>query len=183
MKQAQGARMNNNDSELYMAASAESSALTRAELAMIRANEAFARWIVLLHRAVDGTSIGWQEVALLHAIRMCGGAQNLSELLLFLNRNDVSTIQYSLRKLEQCELVIRVAGRSKREAGYQLTERGIEATRQYAALREKLLVSLLGEINGYAASLDNAASSFERLTALFDQATKAVLNSKVIPQR
>jgi predicted MarR family transcription regulator len=172
----------NIEDEGYMAASAECSALTRAELAMIRANEAFARWIVLLHRSVDGTSIGWQEVVLLHTIRMCGGAQNLSELLLFLNRNDVSTIQYSLRKLEQFELVERVTGRSKREAGYKLTARGIEATQKYAAQREKLLVSLMGELSGYATSLDSAAAAFERLTALFDQATKGVLNSKVMRQ-
>lgn len=172
-----------SDTERYMSNSAEAGALTRAELAMIRANEAFARWIVLLHRAADGSSLGWQDVALLHSIRMCGGAQNLSDLLLFLNRNDVSTIQYSLRKLEQFGLIVRVAGRSKREAGYQLTDRGVQATREYAAQREKLLVSLLGEINGYAAALDNAASVFERLTALFDQATKAVLNTKVISPR
>jgi predicted MarR family transcription regulator len=171
------------DDERYMSTSPEAAALTRAELAMIRANEAFARWIVLLHRCVDGTSLGWQDVALLHVIRMCGGAQNLSELLLFLNRNDVSTIQYSLRKLEQFGLIVRVAGRSKREAGFQLTERGYSATRRYAAQREALLVGLLGEINGFAASLDNAAAVIERLTAMFDQATKAVLNSKVIGPR
>ncbi len=170
-----------NDVERYMSASPEAAALTRAELAIIRANEAFARWIVLLHRAVDGTSLGWQDVELLHVIRMCGGAQNLSELLLFLNRNDVSTIQYSLRKLEQFGLIVRVAGRSKREAGFKLTERGVEATRRYAVQRDEVLVSLLHEINGFAAALDSTAAVLERLTAMFDQATKTVLSSKVIP--
>jgi predicted MarR family transcription regulator len=170
-------------SERYMATSEESAALTRVELAMIRSSEAFGRWIVLLHRAVEGSSLGDQEVSLLHAIRMCGGAQNLSDLLLFLNRNDVSTIQYSLKKLESFGLIVRVAGRSKREAGYQLTERGVAATTRYAAERERILVALLNEIKGCAGELNAAAAALERLTGLFDQATQTVLNSKVLRPR
>ncbi len=170
-------------SERYMTLSDQAAALTRAELAILRSSGAFARWIVLLHRAVSGTSLGWQDVALLHSIRMCGGAQNLSELLLLLNRNDVSTIQYSLKKLEQFEFIKRVAGGSRREAGYQLTERGLDATQRYAEEREKLLVGLLGEINGYAESLDAAAGALERLTGLYDQGTQAVLNLKILGPR
>ena len=44
-------------SERYMTLSDQAAALTRAELAILRSSGAFARWIVLLHRAVSGTVI------------------------------------------------------------------------------------------------------------------------------
>lgn len=164
----------------YMTGSQESSTLTRAELAMIRALEAFSRWAYFLHKSVSGTPLGAQDVALLHSIRMRGGAQNLSELLLFLNRNDVSTIQYSLRKIEQSGLIERITGNSRREAGYRLTPAGIEATSAYAALREELMVVLVGEVKGLVDSLGEAASTLERLASLYDQSTQTVLNRRIL---
>jgi predicted MarR family transcription regulator len=167
-------------SDRYMTGTEEASALTRAELAMIRALEAFSRWAFFLHKSVSGAPLGAQDVWLLHSIRMRGGAQNLSELLLFLNRNDVSTIQYSLRKIEQSGLIERVTGNSKREAGYRLTDAGIEATNAYAALRDELMVGLVGDVNGLVDSLGDAAAALERLTSLYDQSTQTVLNRKIL---
>jgi predicted MarR family transcription regulator len=167
-------------SDRYMTGSAEASTLTRAELAMIRAIEAFGRWSFFLHKSVSTASLGAQDIWLLHSIRMRGGAQNLSELLLFLNRNDVSTIQYSLRKIEQSGLIERVTGNSKREAGYRLTDAGVEATNAYAALRDELMVSLVGDVNGLVSALGSAAAALERLTSLYDQSTQTVLNRKIL---
>ena len=164
----------------YMTTGAEASSLTRAELAMIRANEAFQRWTFFLHKSVSGKSLGAQDVHLLHSIRMRGGAQNLSELLLFLNRNDVSTIQYSLRKIEQAGFIQRITGNSKREAGYRLTEAGLAATQAYADLRTEILVALVGDVNGLMQALDSAAAVLERLTGLYDQSTQTVLNRKIL---
>lgn len=156
------------------------SSLTRVELAMIRANEAFERWTFFLHKSVNGKPLGAQDVHLLHSIRMRGGAQNLSELLLFLNRHDVSTIQYSLRKIEQAGLIERITGNSKREAGYRLTESGLAATDAYAQLRTEILVDLVCDVNGLMAALDAAAAAMERLTGLYDQSTQTVLNRKIL---
>jgi predicted MarR family transcription regulator len=164
----------------YMTDSDKASTLTRAELAMIRAIEAFSRWSYFLHKSVSGTPLGAQDVWLLHSIRMRGGAQNLSELLLFLNRNDVSTIQYSLRKIEQSGLIERITGNSKREAGYRLTASGLEATDAYAQLRDEMLVTHVGEVNGLVEALGDAASALERLTGLYDQSTQTVLNRKIL---
>lgn len=172
--------MEDRPADRYMTGSPDSAVLTRAELAIIRALEAFSRWCFFLHKSVSGMPLGPEDVWLLHSIRMRGGAQNLSELLLFLNRNDVSTIQYSLRKIEQCGLIRRVTGNSRREAGYQLTEEGVRATDEYARIREELLVDLIGDINGFVPALDQAASTMERLTALYDQSTQTVLNRKIL---
>lgn len=164
----------------YMTAASVSATLTRTELAMIRAVEAFSRWCFFLHKSVSGVTLGAEDVWLLHSIRMRGGAQNLSELLMFLNRTDVSTIQYSLRKIEQAGFIERVTGNSRREAGYRLTAKGIDATDEYARIREELLIQLIGDVNGLEPALDSAAGAMERLTSLYDQSTQTVLNRKIL---
>jgi predicted MarR family transcription regulator len=166
--------------DLYMTTDAESAALTRTELAMIRAMEAFARWSFFVNKAVSNNVLNHSDVSLLHSIRMRGGAQNLSELLLFLNRNDVSTIQYSLRKLEQNGLVERIVGNSKREAGYTLTQAGLDSTEAYSKVRDEVLVNLIAEINNFVPALEDAAAAMERLTGLYDQSTQSVLNRRIL---
>lgn len=165
---------------VYMTGKPAGAGLTRAELALIRATQAFERWASFLHGAVSDVHLSVQDATLLHSIRMRGGAQNLSELLLFLNRNDVSTIQYSLRKIEQGGLIERVTGNSKREAGYRLTEAGYEATQAYAEVRDEVLISLINEVRDLGEQLDSAAATLERLTSIYDQATQQVLNRKIL---
>lgn len=164
----------------YMTKEPKAEALTRAELALVRSVEAFSRWCLFLHKSVTNTPLSAPDIWLLHSIRMCGGVQNLSELLLFLNRNDVSTVQYSLKKIEQSGLIERVTGNSKREAGYRLTEEGMAATDAYSAARDELLLSLIGDVVGLVESLDKGAEAFERLTGLYDQATQSVMNRRIL---
>jgi predicted MarR family transcription regulator len=164
----------------YMTNETYAATLTRLELAMIRTMEAFNRWTVFLSKAVGNISLSFLDIAVLHSIRMRGGAQNLSELLLFLNRNDVSTLQYSLRKLEQHGLVERVVGHSKREAGYQLSAKGQAATTAYANVRQELLVALIADVQQLQPSMETAAAALERMTGLYDQSTQTVLNRKIL---
>lgn len=180
--EAAQAKVADSDQQLlhYMTDSPAAAALTRAELAMIRAVEAFGRWCHFLHKSVSGAPLSAMDVWLLHSIRMRGNAQNLSELLMFLNRNDVSTLQYSLRKIEQCGLIERIQGSSKREAGYRLTPAGRGATDAYAAARKEVLVNLIGDVNGLTAALEGAAAALERMTGLYDQSTQTVLNRKIL---
>lgn len=170
--------MTDND-EAYMSQSELAAELTRVELAMMRTIEAFSRWCSVLHKTVANAHLSYRDIALLHAIRMCGGAQNLSELLMFLNRNDVSTLQYSLKKLEQENLVQRVTGNSKREAGYVLTKQGHAATEKYAEIRFEILISLVDDVRDFGPKLEAAASAIERLTGAYDQATQSVMNRKL----
>lgn len=167
-------------SDQYMTKGERAEALTRAELSIVRSLEAFSRWSHFLHKNVSKAPLSAHDVWLLHAIRMCGGAQSLSELLLFLNRNDVSTLQYSLKKIEQCGLIERIVGNSKREAGYRLTDAGIEATDAYAEIRSEILLKLISEVNGLVDALPAVAEALERLTGIYDQSTQAVLNRRIM---
>ena len=164
----------------YMTAVPTASTLTRAELAMIRALEAFSRWVVYLNKAVSTHALSYPDICLLHSIRMRDGAQNLSELMMFLNRKDVSSIQYSLRKLEQFELIRRITGNSKREAGYVLTENGIDITNAFAKLRQDLLIGLIDEINNFEPALSSAADALERMTGIYEHGIQSVLNRNIL---
>lgn len=164
----------------YMSSSELAATLTRMEVAMVRSIEGFGRWSAALNRIAIGAALSAPDVWLLHGIRMRGGVQNLSELLLFLNRTEISTIQYSLRKLEQWGLVERVHGNSKREAGYRLTTQGEAATADYAATREKTLVELLAERNVRPEAMQATANILETMTGFYDQTTQLVVNRKVL---
>lgn len=166
------------DPDRYMSQTELAAMLTRMEVAMVRTITAFGRWTAALQKCVSGASLGPEDVWLLHGIRMRGGPQNLSELLLFLNRNDVSTIQYSLKKIEQFGLIERASGKSKREAGYRLTRKGLEATSAYADIREKMLVKLVSEMLISLETLEKTATSLEQMTGVYDQTTQLVLNRK-----
>ncbi len=169
-----------NPADKYMTDSSTTSVLTRTELAMVRAAEAFTRWVTVLNNEVGPAGLSYPDIALLHSIRMHGGARNLSELLMFLNRKDVSTIQYALRKLEQNELVERVSGGSKREAGYKLTPTGLKVTEAYAKIRNATLRPLIEEVVEFEAALESAAKALERMTGIYDQATQEVLNRHIL---
>ncbi|MDX2221868.1 MAG: winged helix DNA-binding protein [Rhodospirillaceae bacterium] len=163
----------------YMSSTSYAATLTRMEVAMVRTIMGFGRWTAACQKSVCGAALGPEDVWLLHAIRMRGGPQNLSELLLFLNRNDVSTIQYSLKKIEQWGLIERAAGSTRREAGYRLTKKGMEATRDYAELREEMLVRPVGG-SVKRETLEETAASLETMTGLYDQATQRVLNRTIM---
>ncbi|HYC02178.1 MAG TPA: winged helix DNA-binding protein [Azospirillaceae bacterium] len=164
----------------YMTATPCAQTLTRLELALIRVWEAFSRWATELNTAVSGEPFGFQDVVVLHAIRMRQGPRNLTEVLRFLNRSDVSNIQYSLRKLERAGLVRRSAGATKRESSYALTPLGTEVTDRFSARRQELLVGLAGEVLDFAPQMERAAAVLERLVGLYDQSTQSVLNERIV---
>lgn len=158
----------------YLDGSKEALALTRIELAMHRLVESFDRWSVECFKVSSHEQLSYKDVAVLGILRMRGGARNLSEIMMFLNRNDLSNIKYTLKKLETSELIERESGQSRRETCYFPTKKGQEAIGRYAELREKLLVELIRERPDFADLLDLAGGALERLTGLYDQSAQAV---------
>lgn len=154
--------------------------LTRLELGFMRVHEAFSSWVVELHKHVRGPQLGFEDIALLHAIRLRGGAATLGELLIFQHRHDLSSIQYSVKKLQALSLLKKVRGGSKREVAYELTAQGSEITERYAELRAEVIVSLCAGVVGLDDDMAHAAQTLERLIGVYDQATQALLNSSLL---
>jgi len=166
----------------YMTQSEEATALTRLELAILRVYEAFGRWAVELHKLGEDVAspVGFNDIALLHCIRMRGHDPSVSELLHFMNRHDIANIQYSIKKLIKYGLVQTCAGTTKRESRISLTDLGTELTDVYARVRNDVLISLLRSNEGAADQLSQAALSLEHLIGMYDQATQAVLNRHIL---
>lgn len=168
--------------ELHLAADAHAAALTRLELGVMRAQEAFASWAVELNKHVAGETLSYQDVALLHSVRLRGGSPSLTDMLIFLHRHDLAALQYSFRKLERLGLVRRLRGAMRREISYDVTDKGREITEAYARLRHEVLVKLLGGIVDMDRSMHDAASVLERMVGIYDQATQTILNEHLLAQ-
>jgi predicted MarR family transcription regulator len=165
---------------VHLAADDHAAALTRLEMGVLRAQEAFASWCAELHKHSGGTPLGFQDIALLHCVRLRGGTPSLSDMLVFLHRTDLAALQYSFRKLERAGLVRRVKGAARREVVYDVTEVGRAVTDRYARLRQDILVRLVSEFVHMDRGMQEAATILERLVGIYDQATQSILNANLL---
>jgi predicted MarR family transcription regulator len=162
-----------------MSATSLAAALTRLELGVMRAHEALGSWAVEAHKHLVDEPFDWQEVAVLHCVRLRGENPTLAELLLFLHRHDLAALQYCLRRLERYGLIHRSRAASRREISYAITDKGRELTDAYVRFRQELLVELLSEVVGMEQTMAEAAGALERLIGMYDQAQQLVLNRRL----
>lgn len=163
-----------------MSLDAMSAALTRFELGLMRVYQAFSSWALELQKYVSGEQFTFQEVALLHCVRLRGGTTTIAEMMLFLHRQDLAAINYSLRKLEKHGLIRRARGPQRREVAYALTDHGRTITDAYGAMRHQVLVELCRQIVDMQRNATEAAAVIERLIGVYDQSAQAVLNQSLI---
>ncbi len=175
-----GARPRRGSDSPHLVGDRNAAALTRLEMGVLRVQEAFASWVVELHKHCAGGRLNFHDIALLHCVRLRGGTPTLSDMLVFLHRMDLSALQYSFRKLEKLGLVRRVRGAVRREVAYDVTEQGRELTTKYARLRHEMLVHLIGDIVDMDESMHAAAAVLERLVGIYDQATQSILNERLM---
>lgn len=164
----------------HLASTSRAASLTRLELALLRCYEAHCGSALEIHKNIGGPPLGWLDLALLHCIRLHGGTPTLTDLLVFLHRHDLAALQYSLRKLERVGLVKKVRGPSRRERAYAITDAGTDLTDRHSRMRNEITVALAGDIVDVDLNLHIAASVLERLIGMYDQATAAVLNGRVL---
>lgn len=163
----------------HLTADPQLAALTRLELGVMRMHEAFGSWMVEVHKQAKGPQLSYQDISLLHAVRLRGGTPTLSEMLTFQHRQDLSSLQYGFKKLEAQGLLKKVKSQSKREIAHQITEKGLAITDRYAELRQQTLVKLLADIAGAEETMHGASVVLERMVGLYDQATQTLLNEQL----
>ena len=168
------------ESECHLAHDGCAATLTRLELGVMRIQEAFASWVVELHKHSKGPQLSFQDIALLHCVRLRDGTPSLGEMLIFQHRHDLSSLQYGFKKLETLGCLRRVRGPNRRETAYAITDFGRQITDRYADMRNRILVRLCAEVLGMDAAMNNAAAVLERLIGLYDQATQSLLNEHIL---
>jgi len=111
------------------------------------------------------------DFALLNAIRMHGRAKSISELGRLMNRDDISNIQYSVRKLTKAELIEKIGLKGhKKGATYKVTEKGMQATDKYTLFRQELLLPLTTEISESEDKMNQISNVLNLLSGIYDQA-------------
>src|SRR5215469_10427121 len=96
--------------------------LTELEFSIFRVSAAFERWQADCLGCCHGQSFSGTDTALLHVVRMHERPKSISELGRLLKRDDLSNVQYSVRKLLKAGLIERARGGGKKDATYQVSQ-------------------------------------------------------------
>lgn len=143
------------------------------EQALICASEAFYRFAgSIFGPAGPKLKLTGQECVILQQIMFTPRPRSVSELSRFSNRDDISNIQYSLRKLMSVGLIEKVPGSTNRDTRYRPTNAGRELTEQLVAARRELLIQpsySSPQIEQQLGALTNALSL---LTGMYDHTSR-----------
>ncbi len=160
------------DKHWHLAENDEELNFTELEFAIMRISGAFDRWQKdCLACCVDGGLSGIDN-GVLHIIRMHDRPKSISEIARLMNRDDLSNLQYSLRKLTKAGLIERAGNStSKRSATYEVTARGTEVSDLFAQFRRELLISLTNSIKNLDADVQVACKVLNLTAGLYDHAS------------
>jgi predicted MarR family transcription regulator len=153
--------------------------LTELEFAIFRVSAAFERWQGDCLGCCHGQSFSGTDTAMLHVIRMHDRPKSISELARLLKRDDLSNLQYGVRKLLKAGLVekSRDAG-SKKDMTYQVTRLGRDVTDKYAVFRQELLISMTRATAGQV-DFEAIAKALNMMSAMYDQASCVAATHRV----
>ena len=157
----------------HLASGDHEAAVTEFEQALICAGEAFVRFAgALLGPEAREHNLSGQDCVILQQLVTAGEPRRIADLLRFANREDVSNVQYSLRKLIKAGLVRLVRGATNRDAAYAVTGEGLAVTERLVATRRELLMRPTGAIPGLDGQLRGLTDTLGLLTGLYDHGTR-----------
>ncbi|MDH4040131.1 MAG: winged helix DNA-binding protein [Gammaproteobacteria bacterium] len=149
-------------------------AITELEFSIFRIFGAFNRWMDDLTACCQNDAdqlCSGMDFSLLNVIRMHDRAKSISEVGRLLNRDDLSNLQYSIRKLTKSGFIKKLGSKgNKKGATYATTDRGIEVTDLYARYRKELLLPLTGGIAASDERMSQVANMLTLLSGIYDQA-------------
>lgn len=159
----------------HLAASPHELAVTEFEQALICAAKAFYRFI--------GESVGpegtqhklsGEDNVILQQLIASSRPRGVVELARFSNRDDISNLQYSLRKLISAGLVEKAPGSTNRDTVYQATSKARELTEQLVQARRELLMNPLASVAHVDEQLRAASRALQLLTSYYDHGTRVL---------
>lgn len=102
---------------------------------------------------------------------MHGRPKSIKDIARLTNRDDIPSIQYSLRKLNKAGLIQRT-GSGRSDVTYTVTDEGLRITETFAHIRKSLLISMLKELHDSGDKLRQAASTLELVGGIYEQAAR-----------
>ncbi|MFW2422255.1 MAG: winged helix DNA-binding protein [Porticoccaceae bacterium] len=169
------------DKHWHLSATEHEISLTEIEFALFRTFSAFSRWMDdLALCSVDGDSnCNGIDFAVLNVIRMHDRPKALSDIARLLNRDDLSNMQYTLRKLIKAGLVEKVGSEGqKKGVTYRVTDLGEIATERYAQFRRELLIPMTQALAKSEDRMEQVAKVLRLLSGIYDQAACVVASHR-----
>jgi predicted MarR family transcription regulator len=159
-------------------------ATTELEWALLRWREAFTRYNLHALNMIGLSDVSPAEMVLLHIIRLHDRPKSATMIANLLNRDDIQNVQYSLRKLVGMGLAQKVRDKAGKYNNLAATERGRQACDDMAAIRAKLLIADVAQLDNGEELLVKASRIVSMLTGLYDSAGRtstgyAILESPV----
>lgn len=160
-------------------------ALSRLELALFSVLESQSRWqrecVVVTKGEI---SMSGSDNTLLNVIRMFDRPKGVSEIAHILNRDDLSNIQYCIRKLQTLGLVTKSTGKgSRKDVTYKVTAQGKQITEAFSQLRRELLVKAFQSAGLSEERISELADQLILMTGLYESAARDVTLSNMLPKK
>lgn len=160
------------DKHWHLAQSEQELNLAELEFSILRISAAFDRWQKDCLACCVDSGLSGVDNAVLHLIRMHDRPKSISEVARLMNRDDISNLQYSLRKLTKAGLITRAGtSDSKRTAAYEVTDEGARASDLFAQFRRELLISLTESIKNLDVDILTASKVLNITSGLYDHAS------------
>jgi len=153
----------------------EEVSITMIEYSFIRAGAAFERWMAECQGAAAKMPMSSTDNLVLNVIRMKDMPKGVGEMSRFFNRDDVSNIQYSLRKLLSAGLIKKHSPKKRRGTAYTVTEKGRSVTDEYARLRRQLVISAIPELRDWVEQLETTRRVLELMQGVYENASVALM--------
>jgi predicted MarR family transcription regulator len=145
------------------------------EQALICASEAFYRFAgIILGPEGKAHNLTGHENVILQQLMFLPKPRSVSDLSRFTNRDDISNIQYSLRKLAAAGLIEKVPGTANRDTRYRPTEAGRALTEAMVQRRRELLIDPSANLKDVEAQLRAATAAMSLLTGLYDHVSRVL---------
>ena len=162
------------DKHWHLSTNQDETNLTELEFALFRNYSALTRWMddcaACCHTSEQPCN--GMDYAILNMIRMHERPKSIAEVARLINRDDISNIQYAIKKLTKAGLIEKVGGNmKKRGSTYKVTPSGVEATDKYAGFRRELLLPMVKTIHNAGEETDQVVRVLSLLSGIYDQAS------------
>ncbi|MGY8635403.1 winged helix DNA-binding protein [Bradyrhizobium sp. 14AA] len=159
----------------HLASNEHEASITEFEQALICAAEAFYRWGgALLGAEGRESNLNGQDCVILQQLVAANGPRRISDLARFANRDDLSNIQYSIKKLVTAGLVQKAEATSFRDAAYEVTAKAEPVVSRFIEARRQLLMDPTAALPGLREQMANATQSLGLLTGLYDHGARVL---------
>lgn len=145
---------------------------TEFEWSILRFQQAFERFCLQVGNISGLVELSFSELILLHVIGMQERPKTAALIARQINSDAINNIQYSLRKLLNYKLIVKIKEGTGKIYTYDVTKKGRTLVNQYAQIRQAVLTEQTKSIEDIDRKLYEASKLISLLTGLYDEASR-----------